>query len=249
MFNQRRKHSAYLEYNDGKIKSLEPNNKKEKIQKKINSHNKDSNITGKNLIFLLLFIIITVIFCIYSNYFIKTISLAMNEKNTNYKSSKKITEITSNINIKEKKRSNQISENMTLLISSINNYNSEITDIYKTLKGYISIYYMGKEGKYMTQKSLTAMIERINLDISILNSDESLSNQENLKTIYLNRFTNIKNYLNIQLTDKNQAIEDINSTILKENDLYKNTENEIKNILNKNNTLYQIKNNKIEIIN
>ena len=100
----------------------------------------------------------------------------------------------------------------------------------------------------MTQKSLTAMIERINLDISILNSDESLSNQENLKTIYLNRFTNIKNYLNIQLTDKNQAIEDINSTILKENDLYKNTENEIKNILNKNNTLYQIKNNKIEII-
>lgn len=247
MFNQRRKHSAYLEYDDGKIKSTEPNSTKEKVQNIINSHKKEDSFTSKDFISLLLFLIITITFILLTSFFIKYISISMNSKTSNYKVSNTISKTTSNINLTERKNKENVYENMSLLLTSVNNYNTEITSIYSTLKGYISIYYNGKEGRIMTQRSLTAMEDRIDLDISIIKNDEIFKNQEKLKNLYINRFENIRNYLQIEINDKEKVLNDLNKIILKENDLYKKCDNEISNILENNQTTYVIMNNKYQI--
>lgn len=247
MFNQRRKHSAYLEYSDGKIKSTEPNSPKEKVQTIINSHKKEKNLTAKDLIGFLLFITITIIFIYFSSFFIKYISINMNTTTSNFKISKNISKTTSSINIKENKKNTEIIDNMTLLTNSVNNYNSEISSIYSSLKGYISIYYKGKEGIYMTQRSLTAMIDRIDLDLSIVKKDKSLQNNKNLKQLYIDRFDNIKNYLTVNIVDKETALNDLNNIIKNENNLSINCKEETKNILEKNNIVFSIVNNNFEI--
>ena len=105
MFNQRRKHSAYLSYDDGKVRSIEPNSTKEKVQNLIDSHKKDSFFLGKDFISIIVFIILTILFLFVFNHFISLLSLDMLSTNTKYTEiSSEITEKTSNISIKERKK-------------------------------------------------------------------------------------------------------------------------------------------------
>ena len=139
---------------------------------------------------------------------------------------------------------------MSLFVSSVNNYNSEISSIYSSLKGYISIYYKGKEGIYMTQRSLTSMIKRIDLDLSIVESDPTLTDKDELKRLFKKRLNNIQTYLNTELSDNREiAVENLNNLILNENKQYINCKNEVIRILDSQNIQYQITNDKFIIKN
>lgn len=251
MFNQRRKHSAYLSYDDGKVRSIEPNSTKEKVQNLIDSHKKDSFFSGKDFISIIVFIILTILFLFVFNHFISLLSLDMLSTNTKYTEiSSEITEKTSNISIKERKKNESLNETMSLFVSSVNNYNSEISSIYSSLKGYISIYYKGKEGIYMTQRSLTSMIKRIDLDLSIVESDPTLTDKDELKRLFKKRLNNIQTYLNTELSDNREiAVENLNNLILNENKQDINCKNEVIRILDSQNIQYQITNDKFIIKN
>lgn len=247
MFNQRRKHSAYLEYDDGKIKSKEPNSKKEKVKQVINSHKKADNFSRKNLLYLGLFFILTISFILFIRSTIDYISLQMTNTKSNYEVSKNIETTTKNINIKERKKIEINTENMDLLISNINSYNKEISSIYGTLKGYISIYYNGKESIYMTQKSLDGMVDRIKLDKNVIKKDEVLKNYPELQNDYIKRLNNISIFLNTEIVSKETTLDNLNDTIRTENNLYNQSKTRLSNILKDNNLNYTIKDNQFKI--
>ena len=248
MFKQRRKHSAYLEYDDGKIKSTEPNSPKEKAKEIINTHKKELNITWKDVLYLIITILIICLFFYFSPHFIQLISNEMNVETSNYEISNKITEKTSNINKTERENQKQIVENNQVFINSINNYNAEISSVYSSLKGYISLYYNKKEGLYLTQKSLNTMIDRIDLDISIINKDSNLTEYESLQENYITRLSNIKNYLESNIEDREIALDNLNELILEENDLYKTMTTEMQQILKEKEVDYLIVDNKFKMV-
>lgn len=248
MFNQRRKHSAYLEYDDGKIKSTEPNSPKEKAKEIINTHKKELNITWKDVLYLIITILIICLFFYFSPHFIQLISNEMNVETSNYEISNKITEKTSNINKTERENQKQIAKNNQVFINSINNYNTEISSVYSSLKGYISLYYNKKEGLYLTQKSLNTMIDRIDLDISIINKDSNLTEYESLQKNYITRLSNIKNYLESNIEDREIALDNLNELILEENDLYKTMTTEMQQILKEKEVDYLIVDNKFKMV-
>ena len=248
MFNQRRKHSAYLEYDDGKIKSTEPNSPKEKAKEIINTHKKELNITWKDVLYLIITILIICLFFYFSPHFIQLISNEMNVETSNYEISNKITEKTSNINKTERENQKKIAKNNQVFINSINNYNTEISSVYSSLKGYISLYYNKKEGLYLTQKSLNTMIDRIDLDISIINKDSNLTEYESLQKNYITRLSNIKNYLESNIEDREIALDNLNELILEENDLYKTMTTEMQQILKEKEVDYLIVDNKFKMV-
>ena len=248
MFNQRRKHSAYLEYDDGKIKSTEPNSPKEKAKEIINTHKKELNITWKDVLYLIITILIICLFFYFSPHFIRLISNEMNVETSNYEISNKITEKTSNINKTEQENQKQIAKNNQVFINSINNYNAEISSVYSSLKGYISLYYNKKEGLYLTQKSLNTMVDRIDLDISIINKDSNLIEYESLQKNYITRLSNIKNYLESNIENREIALDNLNELILEENDLYKTMTTEMQQILKEKEVDYLIVDNKFKMV-
>ena len=135
-----------------------------------------------------------------------------------------------------------------MFINSINNYNAEISSVYSSLKGYIGLYYNKKEGLYLTQKSLNTMIDRIDLDISIINKDSNLTEYESLQKNYITRLSNIKNYLESNIEDREIALDNLNELILEENDLYKTMTTEMQQILKEKEVDYLIVDNKFKII-
>ena len=251
MISRRRKRSAYLEYDDSndKIKSVEPNSVKEKVKTKIISHKKESNLTGKDILSFLLFIILTIIFILFLTFFIHFIQVSMNVKTSDYKVSKTITEKTEKINTTSRKKKEEITENMNLLVSTINSYNHEISSIYSDVKGYIIVYYDSKEGPYVTTRSISAVSDRVNLDLKRVKNDKILNNYSHLQDLYIQRFENIKKFCNSNLPTRDNCINVLNTYINEENKLDGYSRATINQILNNNNIHFKIQENTYKIIN
>lgn len=242
MFNQRRTRSAYLDNNNGEIKSIEPDGAKYKMKKKMESHKKDVKLTGKKIILLILFIICFVLFFKYLTIMINPLCVNMHKKTSHYEINTKVNDALMNINLPTKKELDMIKANMTALISSVNTYNKELSSIYDTIKSTITIYSNGKEDYYNTQKLFDATIERIDLDISLVNNDMSLKYYKTLQNAYLQRFENLKLFLEKGVNyNSSILVNDFNTLIVSENELYNTCLNSIKSILNQNNFTYKFK--------
>lgn len=92
------------------------------------------------------------------------------------------------------------------------------------------------------------MIDRIDLDISIINKDSNLTEYESLQKNYITRLSNIKNYLESNIEDSEIALDNLNELILEENDLYKTMTTEMQQILKEKEVDYLIVDNKFKII-
>lgn len=237
MINGRRTKSAYLDNDNGEVKTINPNPKK--LSKK-----QKGNI--KRFVMLIILIICSVCFYKYVIPMLSSIRLVMNENNLKDSQYESINKTLTNWNIKAKEKADDIQKNSVLLITNTNGYNSEISSIYTSTKSAILIYQNGKEGVYNTKRVFDTNIERIDLDLTTLNNDPTTP--ETVKEIYRQRFNNLKAFLSEEISTPNQLIEDCNQTILKENELYNTSLTEIENILNENNIPYEVQDNTIQIV-
>ena len=118
MINGRRTKSAYLDNDNGEVKTINPN------QKKLSKKQK-GNI--KRFVMLIILIICSVCFYKYVIPMLSSIRLVMNENNLKDSQYESINKTLTNWSIKAKEKADDIQKNSVLLIANTNGYNSEIS--------------------------------------------------------------------------------------------------------------------------
>ena len=244
MFNKRRTKSAYLDNDNGNIKSIEPDSASYKVKKKITSHKKDIKLNVKKIIMIICFVICCVLFYQFLDKMIVPLYTTMHVE-TDDITYQSLNERLLNFNKKTKEQIDTTKLEMINLVNNTNGYNTEISSLYETVKSTFVIFQNKKEGVYNTQKLMNSTIDRIDLDIGVIQNDITLKNYPELQNTYISRLEILNNLLEKGVSST--MITDFNNLVVEENELYHTCLDKTKIILENNNIKYQFVNGKFEL--
>lgn len=241
--SKRRKKSAYLNYEKGRVVSTEPNSVKEKIKNHIPKEKKSIHITSAIPFFLYLFC--TFLFICFFLHEITPLSHAMKSKESKYEINIDLNSFLNDVNLKERKIKEK---NKELLLSDIelsNTYNKDLSTMYSEIKSSIILYENRKEGIRNTRKTFETLQEKIKITPAGFGISD-----ETLEKLYEKRYSNLQQLLENLLATKSSdvMIEKFNEKVNEENALYKKCEELNTEKLEKKDVNYQIENEQIKII-